>query len=74
METLRKSHDEDEVDGNETQEISHDHPIDHDDEGPNGLEAPAEEQEVGSRREHYNYSQHVLDLVRAHDPEHRERQ
>lgn len=72
--TLRESHDEYEVDRDETQEISHDHPVNHDHEGAHGLEPAAEEEEVGSSREHYNHGQHVLDLVRAHDPEHRKRQ
>ena len=41
--TLRESHDEDEVDGDESDEVSHDHPVNHHDEWSDRLEAPAEE-------------------------------
>ena len=41
--TLRESHDEDEVDGDESDEIAHDHPVNHHDKRSDCLEAPAEE-------------------------------
>lgn len=41
--TLREAHDEDEINGDESEEIAHDHPVNHHDERTDRLEAPAEE-------------------------------
>lgn len=41
--TLGESHDEDEVDGDESEEVAHDHSVNHHDERPDRFEAPAEE-------------------------------
>lgn len=40
--TLRKSHHEDQVNGDETKQIAHDHSVDHHDEGTYGFETSAE--------------------------------
>lgn len=37
--TLRETHDKHHVDGDETQQVSHNHAVNHDDERPNLLEA-----------------------------------
>jgi hypothetical protein len=39
--TLRETHDEYHVNGDETQQVSHNHSVNHDDERPNFLEASA---------------------------------
>lgn len=41
--TLGESHNEDEVDGDESEQIAHDHPVNHHDERADRFEAPAEE-------------------------------
>ena len=71
---MRESHDEDEVDADESQQVAHDHAVDHDDEGPDCLEATAEEEEVGRRGEHHHHGEHVLDLVGAGQAQERERE
>ena len=63
--SLREAHDEDEVDGDEPQQVRGHHSVDHDDEGSGRLEAPAEEQEVGSGQEHDHDGQAVLGGERA---------
>lgn len=72
--TLGESHDEDEVDGDESDEVAHDHPVNHYDERSDRLEAPAEEQKVRRRCQHHHDRQHVLDLVGAGKSQKRERQ
>lgn len=71
--TLRESHDEDEVDGDKSEEIAHDHSVDHHDKRPDRLEAPAEEQEIRCRRQHHYDSQYVFDFVDAGESQKRER-
>lgn len=72
--TLRESHNEDEVDGDESEQVAHDHPVNHHDERSDRLEAPAEEQKVRRRRQHHHDRQHVFDLVRAGISQKRKRQ
>ena len=52
-EGLREAHDEDDEDGEESCEVLGQHPVDHDDHGPDQLEAPAEEEEVGTGGQHH---------------------
>jgi len=44
--TLREPHHEHHVNGNEPQQVSHHHPIDHHHERPDGFETPAEKKLV----------------------------
>lgn len=72
--TLGESHNEDKVDADESEEVAHDHPVNHHDERPDRLEAPAEEQKVRRGRQHHHDRQYVFDLVRADKSQKWERQ
>jgi len=63
--TLGESHDEDEIDGNESEKVAHNHPVNHYDERSDRLEASAEEQKIWCRRQHHYDRQHVFDLIGA---------
>lgn len=71
--TLREAYDENEIDGDESKEIAHDHSVDHHDERADRLETPAEKQEVRRRRKHHHDRKHVLDFIGASQSQKRER-
>jgi hypothetical protein len=65
---LRESHDEDEVNGDEAQQVPHYHSVNHDDERPDSFESTAKEKEIRRGCEHHDDRELVLDLVGAGDP------
>ena len=72
--TLRESHDEHRVDGDETEQITNNHLVDHGDERADGLVAATEEEEVGRGAEHDQYGDHVLGRLKTRHPENNHRQ
>lgn len=70
--TLGKSHHEDQVNGDETQQIAHDHSVNHHDEWADRFETSAEEQKIRCRGEHDDHGQHIFNFVGADQSQKRE--